>query len=94
MDDFAERVKHPREAKRTILKWFDDEVCQLNFYRAHMLYFIVIILLFSVIIYGEGLANNDHGVNGPIMSKLRYIDALFLCCSAMTTTGALFDHTI
>jgi len=49
-----------------------------------MLYFIVVILISSVIVYGEGLANASTQDDG---SKLQYIDALFLCCSAMTTTG-------
>lgn len=87
MEHLTKDLKQPTRLKGGFLQWLSDEVVQLNFYRAHMLYFIVVILLFSVIVYGEGLANNDHGVNGPSTSKLRFIDALFLCCSAMTTTG-------
>ena len=83
-DAVIEDVKHPQKGKAALVEWFKNEVWQLNYYRAHMLYFIVVILIFSLIVYGEDLANNDHGVNGD---KLRYIDALFLCCSAMTTTG-------
>jgi len=49
-----------------------------------MSYFVLVIMIASVICYGEGLANASHEVDG---SKLRYIDALFLCTSAMTTTG-------
>ena len=82
-----EDVKEPKRAKAAFLQWLDDEVLQLNFYRAHMLYFIMMSLLASVIVYGEGIANNDHGVYGASRTKLRYIDALFLCTSAMTTTG-------
>jgi len=41
-------------------------------------------MITSVICYGQGLANASIEVEG---SKLRYIDALFLCASAMTTTG-------
>ena len=87
MDMVAGAVRNPERAKSRSLAWWKNEVFQLNFYRAHMLYFIIVILVSSVIVYGEGIADNDHGVNGPSMSKLRYVDALFLCCSAMTTTG-------
>lgn len=88
MEITARSVRLSKEAKATLRQWLDEEVLRLNFYRAHMLYFVVTILIASVIVYGEGIANNDHGVNGPSMNKLRYIDALSLCCSAMTTTGA------
>lgn len=49
-----------------------------------MSYFLVVIAISSVIMYGEGLANDKDEIGG---TKLRYIDALFLCTSAMTTTG-------
>ncbi len=84
MRDPWDEVQHPREAKQHFLQYIRDEVCHLNFYRLHMLYFILGILISSVIVYGEGLANGPTDING---TKLRYIDALFLCCSAMTTTG-------
>ena len=70
--------------KQHFLQYLHDGVFQINFYRLHMLYFIVVIAISSIIVYGEGLANDRHEING---SSLRYIDALFLCCSAMTTTG-------
>ena len=79
-----EEVQHPQKAKQHFLAYLRDDVFRLNFYRLHMLYFIVVIFIFSILVYGEGLANGSTEVNG---TKLRYIDALFLCCSAMTTTG-------
>ncbi len=79
-----EEVRRPQQAKQQFLAFLRDDVFRLNFYRFHMLYFIVVILVFSLILYGEGIANGATEING---AKLRYIDALFLCCSAMTTTG-------
>lgn len=79
-----EDVKNPKKAKRDFWKWIHEDVLQLNFYRVHMSYFILGILVSSVIVYGEGLSNAKQEING---GKLRYVDALFLCCSAMTTTG-------
>lgn len=84
MRDPWDEVQHPQEAKNHFLAYLRDDVFQLNFYRLHMLYFIVVIFTSSLMVYGEGLANGSTEVNG---TKLRYIDALFLCCSAMTTTG-------
>ena len=57
----------------------------LNFYRLHVLYFIFTILLSSLIVYGSGINGNSHDEEAKF--KLRYIDALFLCTSAMTNTG-------
>ncbi|GME24217.1 Cation transporter [Neofusicoccum parvum] len=84
MRDPLDEVRNPHEAKEHFLQLFKKEIFHLNFYRMHMLYFIVVILIASVIVYGEGLANDSKQISG---SPLRYIDALFLCCSAMTTTG-------
>ncbi|KAF7505840.1 hypothetical protein GJ744_000415 [Endocarpon pusillum] len=84
MRDPWEEIQHPQKAKQHFLAYLRDNVFRLNFYRLHMLYFIVVILISSIIVYGEGLANGSTAVNG---TRLRYIDALFLCCSAMTTTG-------
>lgn len=84
MRDPWDEVQHPQQARQHFLAYLRDDVFRLNFYRLHMLYFIVVILVSSIIFYGEGLANGSTEVNG---TKLRYIDALFLCCSAMTTTG-------
>lgn len=49
-----------------------------------MTYFIIVILLSSGIIYGAGIVEDPSEINGSVLS---YIDALFLSCSAMTTTG-------
>ena len=83
MPDPLDELQHPREAKDHFLHYLRNEILQLNFYRAHMLYFILCIALSSVIVFGAGL---EHSTSG---ARLSYIDALFLCCSAMTTTGAL-----
>ncbi|KAG8531779.1 uncharacterized protein KY384_003415 [Bacidia gigantensis] len=56
-----------------------------NFYRVHLSYFILVILLSSVIVYGSGVDGNSHDEEARF--RLRYIDALFLCTSAMTNTG-------
>lgn len=87
MDTVIEDVKDPEKAKRDIFQYIHDEVFRLNFYRLHMLYFLIVIAISSVIVYGEGLANASDEIDG---NKLRYIDALFLTTSAMTTTGMGF----
>ena len=51
-----------------------------NFYRLHLAYFVITILITSAIFYG---ANTSGAGNEPV----RYIDALFLTASSMTTTG-------
>jgi hypothetical protein len=84
MHDALEDLRNPRQAKNDFLKYLKEEVFKLNFYRAHMLYFIVVIAISSVIVYGQGLADGPEEVGG---AHLTYTDALFLCCSAMTTTG-------
>ncbi|KAF2083681.1 TrkH-domain-containing protein, partial [Saccharata proteae CBS 121410] len=84
MRDLWDEVRHPRAAKQHFGTHIRDEICKLNFYRAHLLYFVVVILVSSVVVYGEGLANGGGEEGG---GRLRYVDALFLCCSAMTTTG-------
>jgi len=48
-----------------------------NFYRLHLCYFIAAILISSAIFYGANTAD----------FHVRYIDALFLCCSAMCNVG-------
>jgi len=48
-----------------------------NFYRLHLCYFIATILISSAILYGANTAD----------FHVRYIDALFLCCSAMCNAG-------
>jgi hypothetical protein len=84
MHDPIEELRNPRQAKNDFLKYLKEEVFKLNFYRSHMLYFIVVIAISSVIVYGQGLADGPEEVGG---SHITYTDALFLCCSAMTTTG-------
>ncbi|CAO2649843.1 Nn.00g011350.m01.CDS01 [Neocucurbitaria sp. VM-36] len=84
MPDPIDELRNPRQAKNDFLKYLREEVFQLNFYRAHMLYFIIIIAISSFIVYGQGIANGPKEVGG---AHLTYMDALFLCCSAMTTTG-------
>ena len=58
---------------------------KINFYRVHVFYFLSTILLSSVIVYGSGV--NGNTANAEAKFKLRYIDAFFLCASAMTNTG-------
>ena len=50
---------------------------RLNFYRLHLSYFILVILITSVILYG----GNTSGYH------VSYTDALFLCASAMCNVG-------
>lgn len=84
MPDPIDELRHPRQAKNDFLTYLREEVWQLNFYRAHMLYFIVVIAITSLIVYGEGRANGPRNKGD---AHLTYMDALFFCCSAMTTTG-------
>lgn len=58
---------------------------ELNFYRVHVFYFAFTILLTSVILWGSGAKGNSNNDNARF--ALSYIDALFLCTSAMTNTG-------
>lgn len=57
----------------------------MNFYRLHVLYFLLTIILASVIMYGSGINGNSD--DAEALFKLRYIDAIFLCTSAMTAGG-------
>jgi hypothetical protein len=84
MPDPIDGLRHPRKAKDDFLQYLRKELFTLNFYRAHMLYFIVVIAISSVIMYGVGIA---HGPKEYRADHLTYMDALFLCTSAMTTTG-------
>jgi hypothetical protein len=79
-----DELRHPRKAKNDFLKYLRKEITTLNFFRSHMLYFILVIALSSVIVYGAGIARGPtaHG-----QDHLTYVDALFLCTSAMSTTG-------
>ncbi|KAI8932288.1 hypothetical protein NX059_010484 [Plenodomus lindquistii] len=84
MPDPIEELRNPRKAKDDFLRYMREEFFRLNFYRAHMLYFIVVIAISSVIVYGQGLVDGPKEVGD---AHLTYMDALFLSCSAMTTTG-------
>ncbi|KAI1516445.1 Potassium transport protein [Pyrenophora tritici-repentis] len=84
MPDAIDELRNPRQAKDDFYQYLKEEVFKLNFYRAHMLYFVVVIGISSVIVYGQGLANGPEEVGG---AHLTFTNALFLCCSAMTTTG-------
>ncbi|KAF9690565.1 hypothetical protein EKO04_011512 [Ascochyta lentis] len=84
MSDPADTLPHPREARDQFLAYMKKEVGTLNFYRAHMLYFVVVIAIASVVVYGAGVKNGPRGVGG---ARLSYVDAVFLAASAMTTTG-------
>ena len=68
------------------LAYLRRSLFNLNFYRLHLSYFILIILISSVVFYGSGRAHDPDEVNGQ---PLAYIDALFLCASAMTATGKM-----
>ncbi|KAH3920480.1 hypothetical protein HBI56_070630 [Parastagonospora nodorum] len=84
MTDPIDELRDPRKAKNDFLKYLRREMFTLNFYRAHMLYFIIVIAISSVIVYGAGIA---HGPKEYGKAHLTYMDALFLCTSAMSTTG-------
>lgn len=84
MPDPFEELPNPREVKEGFVKYLRNDLFTLNFYRAHMLYFIIVIIISSVIMYGVGIT---HGPPEFRDDHLTYMDALFLCASAMTTTG-------
>ena len=77
-------------AERTVSEIVDDddprpissflhEAAHLNFYRVHLLVFVFTPLIFSGIFYAS---------NGPSpQNQIAYIDALFMCTSAMAVTG-------
>ena len=62
-----------------------NKVFHLNFYRLHLTYFIFVILLSSVIVYGSAINGNSN--EEEALFQLSYTDSLFLCVSAMTSTG-------
>jgi len=84
IDELRDELPNPRQAKDSLVKYLIDEYTALNFYRTHMLYFIVVIGVSSVLVYvvdilqGPGKYDRDH---------LTFTNALFVCTSAMTTTG-------
>jgi hypothetical protein len=91
MPDPIDELRDPRKAKHDFFKYLRHEVLTLNFYRTHMLYFIVIIAISSVIVYGAGVADGPEDHHD---AHLTYVDALFLCTSAMTTTGTAKDFLV
>ena len=58
---------------------------KMNFYRLHIVYFLLTIILLSIVMYGSGVNGNSGDAEASF--KLRYIDAIFLCASAMTNAG-------
>ena len=66
-----------RDRMRVALTWVQSSAFHLNYYRAHLSFFIVAILVSSAIFW----ASNTSGF------EVDYTDALFLCASAMTSTG-------
>lgn len=61
-------------------KWLrgaEGALFHLNFYRLHLLYFILVIIVSSGILYGS--SKSDY--------LLPYIDAIYLCTSAMCNVG-------
>lgn len=85
-----DKLSYPLHLGRRVWSSLQDDVLKLNFYRLHVLYFVVLILISSLVVYAEGLKDNDPteiGTGGAGGSRIVFIDALFMCCSAMTTTG-------
>ena len=78
------RANKPKTILSKLWQRFREEVFRLNFYRVHMAYFLITILISSVILYGSGIVDDPTEDDGR---RLEYIDALFLCTSAMTATG-------
>lgn len=54
-----------------------EALFHLNFYRIHLLYFILVIITSSGILYGSSTSSYN----------ISYIDALYLCTSAMCNVG-------
>lgn len=62
--------------------------CHFNFFRIHLLVFTFIPIIAACIFYaanGSASGNANSGLTGR--QKVTFIDSLFLCFSAMTTTG-------
>jgi hypothetical protein len=45
-----DKVQHPQQAKQHFPTYLRDGVFQLKFYRLHMRYFVVVILVYSLIV--------------------------------------------
>src|SRR5205814_10613577 len=63
--------------------WWKEWFPRFNFYRVHLVYFVVTITIGSIIVYGI-----DQGVEKDMnLKKLSWVDALFFTTSAMTLIG-------
>ncbi|GAB1725129.1 hypothetical protein NU195Hw_g6849t1 [Hortaea werneckii] len=78
MNDEPRANRPLMESLRSIWRWFKP-----NFYRCHLAYFVVTILITSFVFHASN-TSREHGNGGQ---KIRYVDSLFLTASAMTATG-------
>ena len=76
---------NPAKHFESLLATVHTRVFHLNYFRLHLSYFIFVILLSSVIVYGSGVNGNSNDEEASFY--LTYVDSLFLCTSAMTSTG-------
>ena len=76
---------NPAKHVESLLSTIHTRVFHLNYFRLHLSYFVFVILLSSVIVYGSGVNGNSNDEEASFY--LTYVDALFLCTSAMTSTG-------
>src|SRR5947209_8691286 len=73
----------PKNVHEAASFFWKEWLPRLNFYRIHLAYFWVTIIIGSIIIYGI-----DQGLEKDVNRKnLSWADALFLATSAMTLTG-------
>ncbi|KAL8990308.1 MAG: hypothetical protein Q9169_008154 [Polycauliona sp. 2 TL-2023] len=82
-DDGRSQATNDKVTGRNIWQTFREEGFQLNFYRVHMAYFVITISVSSLILWASGLTSDSEEYYGD---DLHYIDALFLCTSAMTAS--------
>jgi len=61
-----------------------DLTKHLNFFRYHLLFFTFTPLIVSGIFYAISAGEPGPATTGSGQRKVEYIDALFLCFSAMT----------
>ncbi|KAI4519038.1 TrkH-domain-containing protein [Schizophyllum commune Loenen D] len=80
---------NPSSPPRTGLKAIWAEISDLNFFRVHLLAFTFIPLILSGIFYAAGPhdGSTTTTTSGDEPINLAYLDALFLCYSAMTVCG-------
>ena len=76
---------NPAKHVESLLTTIHTRVFHVNYFRLHLSYFVFVILLSSVIVYGSGINGNSNDEEASFY--LTYVDALFLCTSAMTSTG-------